>query len=117
MHMHLAKHTLEQVFYPLTLHCEPFTVPGEGGSGDEETGKNREAGKNATQDPGLAKTYSRTMMSARLLRLQTTDEAQAGFGAEQLKVLLNAFFKAGSLRPLANFHVQNLEKLFRGVLR
>lgn len=36
-------------------------------------------------------------MSARLLRLQTSDEAQAGFGAEQLKVLLNAFFEASSL--------------------
>lgn len=43
---------------------------------------------------GLATSYSRTMMSARLLRLETTEEAQAGFGAEQLKVLLNAFFKA-----------------------
>ncbi|CAM9707773.1 unnamed protein product, partial [Laminaria digitata] len=66
------------------------------GGGDEEAGTNGESRKNptTTQDPGLAKTYSRTMMSARLLRLQTTDEAQAGFGAEQLKVLLNAFFKA-----------------------
>lgn len=32
-------------------------------------------------------------MSAKLLRLQTTEEAQAGFGAEQLKMVLNAFFK------------------------
>lgn len=32
-------------------------------------------------------------MSAKLLRLQTTEEGQAGFGAEQLKVVLNAFFK------------------------
>ena len=33
------------------------------------------------------------MMSAKLLRLQTTEEGQAGFGAEQLKVVLNAFFQ------------------------
>lgn len=46
-----------------------------------------------TDRGGLAKSCSRTMMSAKLLRLQTTEEAQAGFGAEQLKVLLNAFFK------------------------
>lgn len=71
-------------------------VPEEGGNGDEEAGTNNEVGQNPTQDPGLAKTYSRTMMSARLLRLQTTDEAQAGFGAEQLKVLLNAFFKVST---------------------
>lgn len=48
-------------------------------------------------------------MSARLLRLQTTDEAQAGFGAEQLKVLLNAFFKASS--P-SIFPPSDLEKSF-----
>lgn len=41
----------------------------------------------------LAKTYSSTMMSARLLRLQTTEDAQAGFGAEQLQVVLNDFFQ------------------------
>lgn len=48
-------------------------------------------------------------MSARLLRLQTTEEAQAGFGAEQLKVLLNAFFKASS--P-SIFPSSDLEKSF-----
>lgn len=36
-------------------------------------------------------------MSAKLLRLQTTEEAQAGFGAEQLKVVLNAFFKVHTI--------------------
>lgn len=52
-----------------------------------------EEGGSLASDRGLAKSYSRTMMSARLLRLQTTEDGQAGFGAEQLKVLLNAFFK------------------------
>lgn len=40
------------------------------------------------------------MMSAKLLRLQTTEEGQAGFGAEQLKVVLNAFFKVRAFNPL-----------------
>ncbi|CAM9471421.1 unnamed protein product, partial [Sphacelaria rigidula] len=40
----------------------------------------------------LAKSYTSTMMSARLLRLETTEEGQAGFGAEQLQVVLNVFF-------------------------
>lgn len=42
------------------------------------------------------------MMSAKLLRLQTTDEAQAGFGAEQLKVVLNTFFKVRLVSPFVN---------------
>lgn len=38
-------------------------------------------------------------MSAKLLRLQTTEEGQAGFGAEQLKVVLNSFFKVRYVCP------------------
>ncbi len=52
--------------------------------------------KDLAGDRELANTYSRTMMSAKLLRLQTTEEGQAGFGAEQLKMVLNAFFKVRS---------------------
>lgn len=60
---------------------------------EEEGDPKREEGKDAGEDRELANTYSRTMMSAKLLRLQTTEDGQAGFGAEQLKVVLNAFFK------------------------
>lgn len=66
---------------------------------DNEGGRapKRESSNEASSDRGLANSYDRTMMSARLLRLQTSEEAQAGFGAEQLKVVLNAFFKASQL--------------------
>lgn len=62
----------------------------EGKDGDASSS---EAKQDVIGDRELANTYSRTMMSAKLLRLQTTEEGQAGFGAEQLKVVLNAFFK------------------------
>lgn len=64
----------------------------EVGAKEDEIPK-QEASKDVPKDGELATTYSRTMMSAKLLRLQTTEEGQAGFGAEQLKVVLNSFFK------------------------
>lgn len=67
----------------------PFAAVGAEGGG----APNPETRKDVAGDQELAKSYSRTMMSAKLLRLQTTEEGQAGFGAEQLKVVLNAFFK------------------------
>lgn len=73
--------------------CDPSNVynPKAGGAG----GSPRNVQEGGIERRGLAKSYSRTMMSARILRLQTTEEGQAGFGAEQLKVVLNAFFKVG----------------------
>lgn len=62
-------------------------------AGDTGGGVSRQGVRKSVEDEALAKTYSRTMMSAKLLRLQTTEEGQAGFGAEQLKVVLNSFFK------------------------
>lgn len=64
--------------------------------GARREAQNSEAKQDVTGDRELAKSYSRTMMSAKLLRLQTTEEGQAGFGAEQLKVVLNAFFQVHS---------------------
>ncbi|CAM9134053.1 unnamed protein product [Ectocarpus sp. 12 AP-2014] len=62
-------------------------------AGDTGEGVPRQRVRKSVEDEALAKTCSRTMMSAKLLRLQTTEEGQAGFGAEQLKVVLNSFFK------------------------
>ncbi|CAM9255225.1 unnamed protein product [Ectocarpus sp. 6 AP-2014] len=62
-------------------------------AGDKGEELPRQGVRKSLEDEALAKTYSRTMMSAKLLRLQTTEEGQAGFGAEQLKVVLNSFFK------------------------
>ncbi|KAG5177680.1 hypothetical protein JKP88DRAFT_331957 [Tribonema minus] len=41
----------------------------------------------------ISRSYSSALLSAKILRLQSTEEAQAGYGAEQLKDLLKVFFQ------------------------
>lgn len=79
--------------HPFNKGGESNVIPGAAIATKEGEAPTSEARKGVNGDRDLAKSYSRTMMSAKLLRLQTTEEGQAGFGAEQLKVVLNAFFK------------------------
>ncbi|KAG5179673.1 hypothetical protein JKP88DRAFT_326367 [Tribonema minus] len=44
-------------------------------------------------DGGIGSSYASTLLSASLLRLQSTEEAQAGYGAEKLQDLLKALFQ------------------------
>lgn len=77
------------------------TLPSQAAKAKGAGSAEQEPKKGVLEDRELANTCSRTMMSAKLLRLQTTEEAQAGFGAEQLKVVLNAFFKVIRVHPFA----------------